>query len=223
MKRNPGKYVKINYAFDLPRVLPDDYEKVRKLCTMIAGNKSCRVEGELYSKRREVIDWFENNGSNDFDFYGVGWDHFAFNSDGKFRYLNKFNIVRRAFAKNYKNYRGSVERKRDVLENYTFVFCFENVSHPTGYITEKIFDAFFSGCIPVYLGAKNIKDHIPIDCYIDGSGFDNIADMYDFIKNMDNCEITGRKTMIRNFIGSDLSYEFSIDKFIDTILKNIFC
>lgn len=36
-----------------------------------------------------------------------------------------------------------------------------------GYITEKIFDCFFPGVIPIYWGAENVTDYIPQDTFID--------------------------------------------------------
>ena len=34
-------------------------------------------------------------------------------------------------------------------------------------MTEKIFDCFYAGTIPLYLGATDITDLIPADAYID--------------------------------------------------------
>ena len=36
-----------------------------------------------------------------------------------------------------------------------------------GYVTEKIFDAFKAGCVPVYWGAENITKYVPAECFID--------------------------------------------------------
>ena len=34
-----------------------------------------------------------------------------------------------------------------------------------GYITEKIFDSFFAGVVPIYWGAENITDYVPKSLY----------------------------------------------------------
>jgi hypothetical protein len=39
----------------------------------------------------------------------------------------------------------------DLLSQYKFVFCAENASHP-GYMTEKVFNAFYARSVPIYLG-----------------------------------------------------------------------
>ena len=64
-----------------------------------------------------------------------------------------------------------IDRKIDVLKKYRFCICYENIKDVSGYVTEKIFDAFWAGCIPVYLGADNISDHVPKNCFISRRDF----------------------------------------------------
>lgn len=54
----------------------------------------------------------------------------------------------------------SVEDKLGTLRHFRFALCFENCVFP-GYVTEKVFDCFLSGCVPIYLGAPDITDFIP--------------------------------------------------------------
>ena len=46
-----------------------------------------------------------------------------------------------------------VRHKSETMKNYKYALCFENSYHP-GYITEKIFDAFSAGTIPLYWGSE---------------------------------------------------------------------
>ena len=46
------------------------------------------------------------------------------------------------------------ENKREYLRHFKFNLCPEN-SNTSGYVTEKIFDSIFSGCIPIYWGSEN--------------------------------------------------------------------
>ena len=46
-----------------------------------------------------------------------------------------------------------------IYSQYKFIICFENSKTP-GYVTEKIFNVFASGSIPIYDGAPNITDYI---------------------------------------------------------------
>ncbi len=49
-----------------------------------------------------------------------------------------------------------IENKIEWLKSYKFNICFENSSHP-GYLTEKLFDAFAAGCIPIYWGDTSLR------------------------------------------------------------------
>ncbi len=49
-----------------------------------------------------------------------------------------------------------VEDKHKWLQNYKFNLCFENSSYP-GYLTEKLFDAYNAGCVPIYWGDTSLR------------------------------------------------------------------
>jgi hypothetical protein len=44
-----------------------------------------------------------------------------------------------------------IGRKQDVARNYRYVLCFENDVYP-GYVTEKPFEAWSAGCVPLWRG-----------------------------------------------------------------------
>lgn len=71
-----------------------------------------------------------------------------------------------------------------MIQNYKFAICYENIKNQNGYITEKIFDCFFAGCVPIYWGAKNVTKHIPKECFIDMRDFSSFEEVYVLIKNM---------------------------------------
>ena len=72
-------------------------------------------------------------------------------------------------------YRGPVPEKLAVLAAYKFSLCFENSRFP-GYVSEKIFDCFFTRTIPIYLGAPDIARYVPPQAFIDLTRFANYAD-----------------------------------------------
>lgn len=215
------KYIKLNYAFSFPSKLSLDCKQKEKLCVMIAGNKKSNDPNELYSKREEIIRWFEKNHPEDFDLYGIGWDKYTFNGIKPIRLLNRSNLLRSLFYKTYPCYRGEVVRKQAVLQKYKFSICYENICDVPGYITEKIFDSLISGCVPIYWGADNIQDHIPAHCFIDKRDFSTHAELYHYIRNMSFDEYQTYIRNIEKFFNSDQSYEFSIKYFADTILREI--
>jgi hypothetical protein len=65
----------------------------------------------------------------------------------------------------------------NIFNKYKFILCFEN-SYSNGYITEKIFNCFYSEAIPLYKGPPNINDFIENKCFI------NFNDNNDIDKNI---------------------------------------
>lgn len=172
--------------------------KEKKLCTFIAGDKSSSHKNELYSARRKTITFFEELGTNEFDFYGRGWS-----------------------GHRYKNYKGQVRKKLDVLKKYRFCICYENIKKTSGYITEKIFDCFQAGCIPVYWGASNIADYIPKNCFIAREEFKDEKHLYNFMKNMSEKEYNHYIENIKKYLQSDQAQLYSIENFINIFLQAI--
>jgi len=213
------KYFKINYSFNIPDEINIDINKKEKLCTIISGNKHVSYKNELYSERLRAIKWFEKNQPGDFDLYGLGWSKYNFK--GIFSKLNKYEYLKSFFKVYHPSYRGAVLSKKEILEKYKFSICYENCNDMEGYITEKIFDCFFAGCVPIYLGAPNIENYIPSETFIDKRKFRSYEDLYLFIKNMPEIEYLNYVNAIKNFIKSDKIYIFSIEYFANTIMKEI--
>ena len=213
------KYIKINYAQKVPINLEFDLKDKQKLCVMIAGNKFEYHPLELYSERIKAIRWFEKNNPQDFDLYGIGWDRYYFR--GIFKKINRLYLITKLFRPTYHSYKGQIKSKRDVLKNYKFSICYENIRDIPGYITEKIFDCFFAGCVPVYLGAPNIIQHIPPNCFIDKRNYKTYEELYSYMKNMQEKEYMGYLEAIKNFIYSKRFYPFSVECFVKTLLENV--
>jgi hypothetical protein len=214
------KYIKINYSFDLPMNVEFVHAK-EKLCTLIAGNKYSRHPAELYSKRVEVIKWFEKNHLSDFDLYGTDWDRNTFFGSRWLGLLNRLLMTRRIFAPKFPSYKGRVERKRPILEKYKFAICYENALDHSGYITEKVFDCFFAGCIPVYWGADNISNYIPQNSFINRRDFASYEELYTYISEMKDEEYEEYLANIKKFISGPDSFQFSNEHFAKTVIDRI--
>jgi hypothetical protein len=76
-------------------------------------------------------------------------------------------------------------------------------------VTEKIFDCFAAGTIPIYWGASNVEDYIPKDCFIDRRNFAGMEELYAFLKVMDKETYEGYLTRIRTFLNSDAAKKFT--------------
>lgn len=212
------KYFKVNYAFDIPKTIQKKFDD-KKLCCTIAGNKSAKHHDELYTKRVEFIRWFEKNHPNEFDLYGTGWDQYRFGYSLVGRVLNKFKFLRKKDL--FPSYKGMVDSKFETMKNYKFAICYENIKEQNGYITEKIFDSFFAGCVPIYWGAKNVTEHIPKECFIDKREFDSFEDVYMYLKNMDEKTYFEYLEAIEKFLNNSKADPFRAETFANIIVDEI--
>ncbi len=213
------KYIKVNtFPVLWDKEFPGTVKK-EKLCVIVSGNKSAKASNELYSERIKAIRWFEKYHPEDFDLYGMGWDK---RFSGRLsKYLNRFNVLRKIFAPYYPSYKGKIEEKKEVLSRYRFSICYENALDITGYITEKIFDCFVSACVPVYLGASNIKDFIPGGCFIDKNNFNSYEELYQFLNNMPENEYCSYLNNIKSFLESSKMYPFSPQCFAEVVAREL--
>ena len=78
-------------------------------------------------------------------------------------------------------YKGKAQNKIETIKHYKFCICYENTQNIKGYITEKIFDCFAAGVVPIYWGASNIEAYIPKTCFIDQREFQEFEEVYQFI------------------------------------------
>jgi len=218
------KYFKINYAHKMPRRISQETSHKKKLCTLIASNKFTAHPRELYSERIKAIRWFEQHRPEDFDLYGIGWDRHYFHGTWlgmNLARLNRLTPLAKLLKPQYPSYRGVVPSKRATHQHYRFAICYENAKDFSGYITEKIFDCFFAGCVPVYRGADNITQHIPENTFIDKRQFPTYEELYAYIKNMPEEEYRAYLRAIQSFLASDKAYPFSAEYFAKTLIHHI--
>jgi len=175
-----------------------------KFACLIAGNKTSENQKELYSERINVIRWFEKNAPQDFDLYGIGWDE---GEDALPRLFRRGRVKRllpkRIRFRGFPSFRGPVDSKSYIYSQYKYAFSYENCKDFPDYVTEKIFDPMYCGCIPIYKGAPNIEEYVPSNCFIDGNDFSSIRDLYSFLTKCDlNCIETYRRN-IQVFLDSE--------------------
>jgi hypothetical protein len=80
-------------------------------------------------------------------------------------------------------WRGSAKSKSQTLARYRFALCFEN-SVLKGWMTEKLFDCFFVGTVPVYWGPPDTLDWVPPECFIDMRQFASFDELRAFLKSV---------------------------------------
>lgn len=98
----------------------------------------------------------------------------------------------------------------NVFNNYKFVFVSEN-SINDGYITEKIFNCYFSRTIPIYYGSKKI------DYYFNNSSFINMNDgNFDKNKQLIN-EFMNDEEKYNNVINTQIINDWDDEDYIQKI------
>ncbi len=205
------KYFKFYYPQPsyIPKIDKMQFEN-KKLCTLISGNKKSKINGELYSERINAIKFFEKNDLDNFDLFGRGWNEPITKVEEMFPFT----------VKKFKSYRGETTNKLLTLSQYKFCICYENQSI-NGYITEKIFDCFFAGCIPIYLGASNISNYIPECCYIDKRNFTSYDKLYDYLLSIDKSIYENYENSIKKYLESNNFRCFTDKYFADEIASII--
>jgi len=187
-------------------------------CCMIASNKMNLRKGQLYSERVRAIRWFEKNHIDKFDLYGKGWDDPYIPSFLR-RYV--WPSLFKLYYPHPQSYQGECESKHQVLKQYTFSLCYENMRDCPGYITEKIFDSFFAGCIPVYLGANNITDYIPDSTFIDKRYFKNYEGLFSHMESLTQRDCLAYSTAIQKFLRSEQVKPFRTETFVNQVLQEM--
>ena len=97
----------------------------------------------------------------------------------------------------------------------------ENCRELAGYVTEKLFDCFRAGCVPVYVGPKEIAELVPAGCFIDGRAYATPAALDAHLRTFDATAYRAYQERIRAFLLSDQAKPFSQDHFAESLFKEI--
>ena len=159
-----------NYHLDWPqqfdKIVKSNSSRISKRQVMINSNLFSLYKGENYSLRRKTV-----NEIDSVDLFGYGWCN---------SFINKLKIITidlvkyfriprplslncaKYFFSNPRNYFGPVVNKSDIVSKYQIAVIIENCND---YMSEKVFDSFFSGTIPVYVGPNLVDYGIPSYLY----------------------------------------------------------
>ena len=178
----------------------------RRIVIINGNHKPGSFDGELYSKRIEAMVDLAKTGV--IDLYGRGWARWWSRSSMWLPYWRNRKTLMSI-------YKGACSSKYEVMSDYTFALCFENMEMQ-GYVTEKIFDCFYAGAIPLYLGASDISELIPKESFIDCRKFSSWNQMADEVLNISDREKQVLQDAGRNFIKSNAGmryYNFMTEAF----------
>ncbi len=163
--------VSINSNKAMVRSFTRWFDKPREVSVKreLASRRYRPIGEDLYLERLRAAAHFAAR--PDFDMVGQGWQrrHPA--------------VPRQLHAAVLRAYRGPVAEKLETLAGYKFSLCFEN-SQFAGYVSEKIFDCFFTRTIPIYLGAPDIGRYVPPETFVDVRNFHTYAELGAYLDSL---------------------------------------
>lgn len=182
--------------------------------SFIAMNKFANGDSNLYHLRRKIV---KKYGSADLKVYGKFWNGFSketiTNRAGfiKNSLVNKYNpqfieILKDLFAVYPKNI-DSVVNKFQVLLKSRYHLIVEN---STTTITEKLFDAIWAGCIPIYVGPSLNEFKLPNNLAIEVDSKDIMHNLHQITSsNKDEAKIleAGEAFITSNLFIREWSHE----------------
>jgi hypothetical protein len=220
--KSDGVELTVNWPQDINIDLQLMNEKQIGRTVLLNSNLISLHRLEMYSLRRHAA--YE---LKEIDLFGYSWNNSILERVKALilelrKYLNKPHKIRLSGLKYYfrtqKNYLGEVAIKRAVMQKYYKALIIEN---SLTYVSEKIFDAFSAGCIPIYIG-PNLKDYgIPNDLYIQAKP--NLESIHESIKLADKIDYKVWFKHLDTWLKSDAcsmewgekTYLYRIKKLID--------
>lgn len=173
-------------------------DRQRRIVVINGNHKPSKRSRELYSKRIEAMAHLAK--LECIDLYGRGWERWWSRNSMWLPYWRNRGTLMQI-------YKGACASKYEVMQHYTFALCFENMTMK-GYVTEKIFDCFYAGIIPLYWGATDITDLIPREAYIDVRQYVTVEQMHATVMLMSDVEIQSMREAGRAFLQSELGMRF---------------
>jgi hypothetical protein len=127
------------------------------------------------------------------------------------------------FGKPFGNWSDGESTKYNILKEYKFSLCFENIKQ-SGYYTEKLFHAKTAGTLPIYFSDLMVSNDFNERSFINFANFASMDSLVDYVKTVDRDETLYKKycsepLFKKNKIGSEF-YPASVLRFFeDTILS----
>ncbi len=118
-----------------------------------------------------------------------------------------------------------LDPKIEFLHRFKFTLAIENMIWP-GYMTEKLVDPMYAFSIPIYIGDPQAKLTFDPASYIDFSCFQNMREMIEFVRDVDNDDSLYLKMLAAPFYRDNIIPKFAqpetILGFFDRIAEAVF-
>lgn len=143
-----------------------------------------------------------------------GWKQIVFDNTGEranvFHALSEYKFV--ASGGKHLNNIGYVVPQKDTmsfLSQCKFIIAYENTKSFPGYITEKVFQAYFAGAIPIYYTHSSSLNDINPESIVAQNYFPSRTEMINYIKELDqDDEKYCKKWNEKIIIDPQSSYEY---------------
>ena len=200
-----------------------DFDQRDRFSCLIATNKSMRRRPpiDLYLERQQIIQWYESRAPQYFDLFGRHWDRPMTNSGlsaNVLRLVAKLGFLRSSLI----TYKGQLPDKALALRRTKFNFALENVAGLSGYLTEKLFDTLYEGCMPIYWGDPKVETVLPADLYLKYWEFDSLDALYEYLMSVGRDGYHKFQTATREFLASEKMLNLSSRNFSEKVAKIIF-
>ena len=200
------------YALDLERGLKflstlDDSPRPL-LLGMVSSWKKSSMPGDLYAKRNRLAIGAAKILGGKMAIWGPGWKHFDVFPKKWQRTIAKRSrfFSRLLFGWPNRSVRGPLpggeEVKWGALAQCDFCLCMENNRELSGYITEKIFNTIFAGCVPCYQGDPGAVRWIPADTFVSMEEIETGAELVRRLRAISPEEVRGYRERARRFLES---------------------
>ncbi len=185
-------------CWEIPTTIPDFSDK--KLAATVHGNKYFRPDSnEIYSERKKAVKELSLLG--EFDVYGLGWASTT---------SWKGELPHSGFC------------KRETIKNYRFILAYENTGNRPGHVTDKIHPVLVARSVPIYLGASNITDYVPKECFIDKREFSSYLELHSFIKSVDQKDYDRYLDAGFRYLTQDPKRDFfTVDYLVRMLMKHL--
>jgi len=171
------------------------------------------LRGDLYAERRAVAREAVTHMPDFLDVFGHGW------SGEQISWCPLYP------NRPYPSWRGDPKiSKHELCAEYRFVIAYENFRGRRGYVSEKIFDAYQAGSVPVYLGDERIAEFVPPDSFVDARDFHTHRELLAYLKSRTEPEWLEMRESGQKFLRSESFQPFSDEVFAERameILKRI--
>jgi hypothetical protein len=88
-------------------------------------------------------------------------------------------------------------------------------------MTEKLFDCFFVGTVPVYWGAPDVLDWVPAETFIDMRKFRTFGDLRAFLHSLSPADERKYREAARDYLASPRFDAFRRQTFAESLARHV--